>query len=468
MEILKLYIGGKWIAGDSGSFIEVENPATKEIIARVPEGNETDVNRAVKAAKEGFKVWKNFTPSKRAQYLYKVADYLEEHKEEIGVTVTSELGIPKKLAVGWHVEAPIIETRFFAKIAEEFEYETKGNGHFVRREPIGVVAGLTPWNYPLDQVTVKLLPAIAAGNAVILKPSQMTPLSAYHLAKAMEYAKVPAGVFNLVTGRGGQVGNVLAAHPDIQMISFTGSTGAGRQVGQLALSNIKRIALELGGKSASVVLKGADYQKAVEATVTKCFLNSGQTCSAWTRMIVPREEKEKIEPLIIEQSKKFLVGDPMDGKSDIGPVINQGAFEKIKGYIEAGLEEGANMLIGEVPESCEKGYYIKPVVFIDVNNTMKIAREEIFGPVLCVIYYDTKEEALAIANDSPYGLSGAVFGESKEAKAFANEMETGVVHLNGAAFTVEAPFGGYKQSGIGRENSKYSFDEYLEIKAMLV
>lgn len=468
MKKLKLYIDGQWVQGNSGKVIQVENPSNKEIIAEVPEGDEVDVNKAVKAAKKAFPVWKSFTPQKRAELLDKVAYYLEEKKEEIAQVITAELGAPKKMVIGWHVEAPICEARFFAKVAREFEYEVKKDGVTVVREPFGVVAGLTPWNYPLDQVTVKILPALAAGNCVILKPSKSSPLSAYFLAEAVEAAGFPKGVFNLVTGRGGEVGNVLASHMDVQMISFTGSTSAGKEVGRLALGNIKKIALELGGKSASVVLEGADYKKAVNATLIKCFMNTGQTCSALTRFIVPRGLKDEIEDLMIEESKKFVVGDPLDKNTDIGPLINKSAFNKVKKYIEIGINEGANMLVGEIPDNCESGYYVKPVIFTEVDNNMTIAKEEIFGPVLCVIYYDTVEEAINIANDSEYGLSGAVFGKQEEAVSFAKKMETGVVHINGAPFTVEAPFGGYKQSGIGRENSVYSFDEYLEIKALLI
>lgn len=468
MEQLKLYIGGEWVDGASGTLIEVENPATKEIFAKVPEGNEEDVNRAVNAAKEGFKVWKEFTAEQRADRLDKVAEYLENNAEKICEVITKELGAPKKIVKAWHVDGAIAEARFFAQVARDFEYEVKKPGVVIRREPVGIVAGLTPWNFPLDQITVKLFPALAAGNAVILKPSQQTPLSAYFVVEATKYAGFPAGVFNVVTGRGGQVGNVLARHPDIQMVSFTGSTSAGKEVGRLGLNNVKKTALELGGKSASVILESASVEYAVEDTLEKCFINSGQICSGLTRMIAPKKKKDAIEFLLKEKAVGYVTGNPEDESVDIGPVINEAAFQKIKKYIEIGLEEGAQMLVGEVPEGYDEGYFIKPVIFTDVTNDMTIAQEEIFGPVLSVIYYETEAEALRIANDSPYGLSGAVFGEAAKARSFAEKMETGVVHINGAPFTVEAPFGGYKQSGLGRENSVYSFDEYLEIKAMLI
>lgn len=468
MKKYQLYIGGEWIDGHSGKYIQVENPATEEIIAEVPEGDEEDVNLAVKAAQKAFPAWKKASATERAEYLEKIADYLEANKEEIAKTVTMELGAPVSMVEGWHVEAPIAEARFFAKTAREFQYEEQVKTCIIRREPVGVVAGLTPWNYPLDQVSVKILPALAAGNCVVLKPSQMAPLSAYWFTKAVIASGMPAGVFNLVTGRGGQVGNVLAAHPDVSMISITGSTKAGREVACLAMGNIKKIALELGGKSAAVLLESGDYRLAVDAVLTKCFMNTGQTCSALTRFIVPRSMKKEIEAYMKEKAEYFKVGDPSKEESILGPLVNKGSYEKVAGYIKKGVDEGATMLCGKIPVKDKTGYYVEPVIFTDVTMDMTIAKEEIFGPVLCVIYYDTKEEALTIANDSEYGLSGAVIGELEEAKDFAREMETGVVHINGGAFIVEAPFGGYKQSGLGRENSKYSFDEYLEIKSMLL
>ena len=468
MEKYQLYIGGEWVDGHSKTYIQVENPSTEEIIAEVPDGDEIDVDKAVMAANQAFQTWKYATPDERAECLEKIADYLEEHKEEICQTVTKELGAPIGMVSGWHVEAPICEARFFAKMAREFQYEEKIKSCIIRREPVGVVAGLTPWNYPLDQVSVKILPALAAGNCVVLKPSQMAPLSAYWFTKAVIASGMPAGVFNLVTGRGGQVGNVLAAHPGVSMISITGSTKAGREVGRLAMSNIKKIALELGGKSAAVLLESGDMKLAVDAVLTKCFMNTGQTCSALTRFVVPRTMKAEIESYMKEKAAYFKVGDPLKEDSILGPLVNKGSYEKVCSYIKSGIEEGATMLYGKVPEEKKTGYYVEPVIFTDVTMDMKIAKEEIFGPVLSVIYYDTKEEALAIANDSEYGLSGAVIGEEEEAKDFARNMETGVVHINGGPFIVEAPFGGYKQSGLGRENSKFSFDEYLEIKAMLL
>lgn len=461
-----LYIGGQWVPGHSGEVISVENPATRETIATVPQGDAQDVEAAVAAAKEGFRVWKTYSGEQRAQCLYKAAEYFEEHSKEIADTITAELGAPVSMSEDWHVGAAAGEAREFAGFAENFIYEEKKEGYLLRREPYGIVAGITPWNYPLDQVTLKILPALAAGNCVILKPSQMAPLSAIHFAKAMEYGGIPAGVFNLVTGRGGEVGNVLASHPDIRMISFTGSTTAGRQVNELALSNIKKCTLELGGKSAGIVMENADLEAAVDAVLTDCFMNTGQTCNAITRMLIPESKKNELEAMMKSRAAQFVVGDPLDPSVDIGPLINKKSWDKVKEYIEIGLQQGATMLVGEIPESCDGGYYVKPVIFTDVTNDMRIAREEIFGPVLSVITYRTIEEAIEIANDSPYGLCGAVYGPEEDAIEVARQMETGVICINGAGICSGAPFGGYKESGIGRESCIQSVDEYLEIKSI--
>lgn len=468
MKNYQLYIGGEWVDGHSGDKISVENPATKEIFATVPAGDAEDVAKAVSAAKEGLKVWKEYSGAERAECLYKMSEYFAKHSGEIAATITEELGAPVKMSEDWHVSAAAHEAKFFGDCAKDFHYEEKKEGYILRREPFGIVAAITPWNYPLDQITLKVLPALATGNCVILKPSQMAPLSAYHFTKAGEYAGLPAGVLNLVTGRGGEVGNVLATDPDIRMISFTGSTSAGREVGRLALSNIKKCTLELGGKSAGIVLPDADLEEAVVSILTDCFMNTGQTCNAITRMLIPRSMKEEAEKLMVEKARDFVVGNPLNPNVDIGPLINEKSFKKVKQYIEDGIEEGANLLVGKVPDNCDNGYYVDPVIFTDVDNKMKIAQEEIFGPVLSVIYYDTVDEAIEIANDSPYGLCGAVFGPEKDAVEVARKMDTGVICINGSGICSGAPFGGYKQSGIGRESCVQSVDEYLEIKAICI
>jgi len=468
MDTLKLYINGEWTEGHSGTFIQVENPATKEIFTQVPEGDVEDVECAVAAAVAAFPIWSQLTAEERAGYLDKIADFYEENVDEIADIITAELGAPKKMSRTWHVQDTIDEARLYANIARGFKYESAFSGFIIRREPVGVVAALTPWNYPLGQVAVKVLPALAAGNCVVLKPSQQAPLAAYFLARAVEAAGIPKGVFNLVTGRGADVGKLLAAHEAIRMVSFTGSTEAGREVGCLGLGNIKKLALELGGKSAMVLLRNGDMKKAVDFTFSKCFMNTGQTCSALTRLIVPRELKEELEAYIKESISFYVVGDPVDENTDIGPLINERSFRKVSEYIRIWLNEGARMIAGALPESCGNGYYVRPTVFADVTEEMTIVKEEIFGPVLSVIYYDTEEDALRITNNSEYGLSGAVFGEHNEALAFAEKMETGGVYVNGAPFVLQSPFGGYKRSGIGREFGEHGFDEYLETKEIYV
>ncbi|MGI6057225.1 MAG: aldehyde dehydrogenase family protein [Bilifractor sp.] len=468
MKKYDLFIGGKYVSGHSGKYISVENPATRRTIAAVPAGDKEDVNRAVQSASEGFPVWSSMSGRERAAYLRKMAEFFDKNGEEIAQTVTDELGAPVSMSLDWHVSAAGSEIRYYADIAEYFPYEEKRKGYIRRREPFGIVAALTPWNYPLEQITLKMIPALAAGNCVILKPSQMTPLTSYYFAEAARYASLPYGVLNIVTGRGSEVGNLLARHPDIRMISFTGSTTAGREVGENALSNIKKFTLELGGKSAALVLPGADLRAACVSVAEDCFMNTGQTCNAMTRMLVPRDKLSRAEEFLKEAAEKYVTGDPMDPDTDIGPLINEKAFYKVCDYIRLGIKEGAKLVTGSVPDSSGNGYYVKPVVFSEVSNNMRIAREEIFGPVLCVIPYDTPEEALDIINDSPYGLCGGVYGEEEEAVEAARHIESGSVRINGAPVITGAPFGGYKQSGIGREASEDTFEEYLEIKAILI
>ncbi len=466
MTFEKLYVGGKWIPSDSKEWIEVENPATREIIGKVPRGNAVDVDLAVKAASQAFKEWSDTTVEVRIGYMEKVLDYMLSQKQVLIDLETQELGAPIKWAERAHVNGPIGRLENYIRLIRNFEFVTELKHAKVVKEPIGVVGCLTPWNYPLGQVMQKIVPAILCGNTVVLKPSQVAPLSSGVLAKAFEYAGVPGGVFNLVTGRAGEVGNALALHEKVDMISFTGSTKGGKEVGKLALDGVKKIALELGGKSANVILKGADYEKAVKTGLSSCFDNTGQTCAALTRMLVPQEELSRIEAMIIEYSKTFIVGDPKLETTHIGPLASLKQYEKVKGYIELGIKEGARLIVGEVPGAIETGYFVNPCVFTDVRNDMRIAQEEIFGPVICVIPYDSIEEAIEISNDTVYGLSGAVFGPGDDAKRVAMAMKTGSVYINDGKRDIDAPFGGYKQSGIGREGGTYGIDEFLEIKAV--
>ena len=468
MNYEKLYINGEWVDGSSGEFIGVENPANKQIIARVPKGNAEDVNRAVDAAKKAFESWQFESVEKRIELMEKVVQGLKENVEHMSEVIVSELGSSYKVAKEVHVFPFIEEAENYVKIAKNYNFEKRLEKSIVRREPVGVVGGLTPWNFPLEQIVKKVVPALLAGNCVVLKPSQITPLTAYILTDLIDKAGYPKGVYNMVSGRGAEIGNAMAVHEDVDMISFTGSTEAGREVARLALNTIKQVALELGGKSATVVLKGGDYDLAVSSTLDTVYLNSGQTCNAFTRLLVPRDEMDSIENIIVEQSKEYKFGNPKDKSIDVGPLVSQKQFDKVKEYIEIGASEGARMLVGEMPGDCEEGYYIRPVVFTDVTNDMRIAKEEIFGPVLCVIPYDTEQEAVEIANDSIYGLAGAVFGPEDKANEVARKIRTGSIFVNEGEWDVNAPFGGYKQSGIGREGGVEGFEEFLEVKTMYV
>lgn len=461
-----LYIDGRWLPSNSDEWIEVENPATLEIIGKVPRGNEIDVDIAVEAAYRAFQDWSKTTVPHRIELMNKALDYLFTQKDLLIDLEVKELGAPKKWAERAHVNGPIARLENYIKLIKKYEFITPLTHGEIIREPIGVVGCLTPWNYPLGQVMQKVIPAILTGNTVVLKPSQIAPLSSVILAHAFDHAGFPKGVFNLVTGRAGEVGNALATHPKVSMISFTGSTSGGKEVSSMAMESVKKIALELGGKSANIILKGADYKQAVKTNLSSCYDNTGQTCAALTRMLVPREDLSEIEHLVIELTKSYTVGDPTLETTDIGPLASRKQFDKVKKYIELGLEEGARMIVGSVPDDCKSGYYVSPVVFSDVKNHMTIAQNEIFGPVICIIPYDSKEEAVKIANDSIYGLSGAVFGPDDVAYEVALQIKTGTVYVNNGKRDIDAPFGGYKQSGIGREGGIHGIEEFLEIKSV--
>ena len=470
MNYNQIYIGGEWVYSDSPAMIEVENPATRKIIGKVPAGNAKDVDRAVLSAKAAFEAWSETTLEERIVTLRKVYDHFAAKKEQLIQMEVAELGQPIRWAERAHVIGPLARFDNYIKLIQDYHFEEKLKHATISREPIGVIGCITPWNYPLGQVMQKIVPALLTGNTVVLKPSQMTPLSAMVLAESFHEAGVPAGVFNLVTGRGAEVGNALALHPDVQMISFTGSTTGGREVGKLALETIKKIALELGGKSPLIVLPDADISLAVDTVISSCFDNTGQTCAALTRMIIPKADKEKIESLIIERSKAYTVGDPTLVDTKVGPLASAKQYKKVSKYIEIGIEEGAKLIVGEMPVPYEalgeNGYYVKPTVFTDVENHMKIAQEEIFGPVISLIAYDTVEDAIRIANDVPYGLSGAVIGPWDLANEVATKIKTGSVYVNDGKRDINAPFGGYKQSGIGREGGIQGIEEFLEIKSI--
>lgn len=467
MNYNKLYINGQWTDPISTKIIEVENPANKEIIGSVPASNEEDVNRAVAAAKEAFKTWQFSSLDERKELLENLLGELKLRVDDMAQVIVKELGCGAKFAKNSHVLPYLADIENFLNIIDNYEFQEKHEDYIITKEPVGVIGALTPWNYPLGQIIKKLSPAILGGNTIVLKPSQKTPLISYILTEAIHEANFPKGVFNLVTGRGPEVGNVLATHKDIDMITFTGSTKGGIEVSKLAANDVKRISLELGGKSAAIILKDADHKLALMRTLDKVYLNTGQSCSAYSRLLVPREEKENIEKLIIEMTKDYKFGDPANPDTLIGPVSSKQQFDKVSYYIEKGIEEGARLLLGEVPKE-SVGYFIGPTVFTDVTNDMEIAQNEIFGPVLSIITYDTVEEAIKIANDSVYGLSGGVFGPEEEAFKVAKEIRTGTIVVNAGSQLHKAPFGGFKHSGIGREGGKYGLEEFLEIKTMFI
>jgi aldehyde dehydrogenase (NAD+)/betaine-aldehyde dehydrogenase len=383
--------------------------------------------------------------------------------------ITHEVGMPLTLSKLVQVGLPMASFSSMAQVAQDFEWERTVGNSLIVREPVGVVGAITPWNYPLHQIAAKVAPALAAGCTVVLKPSEVAPLNAFVLADIFHQVGVPAGVFNLVTGFGPVVGEALAGHADVDMISFTGSTRAGRRVSEVASTTVKRVALELGGKSANVILDGADLTKAVPDGVGKCFLNSGQTCSALTRMLVPRHRLAEVEELAVAAAESYRAGDPFDGATRLGPLVSSTQRDRVRGYIDKGIGEGATLLTGglEAPDGLDQGYFVRPTVFSSVTRDMTIAREEIFGPVLVIIPYDSEEEAVEIANDTEYGLGGGVWAADQEqATAVARRLRTGQVEVNGGGFNPLAPFGGYKQSGNGREFGSFGLDEFLEIKAM--
>ena len=462
----KIYINGQWQDSLSGQFIDVENPATLEHFARVPEGNEEDIDLAVRAAHNAFETWSKTELSERVGLMKKMLEIFESYKDKIIELEVKELGAPVSFSVQSHCVYQFTRTRSYIECATQLPLEENLALSTVYREPIGVVACITPWNYPLGQVVQKVIPAILMGNTVVLKPSQHTPLTAYLLMDAFDQASFPAGVINMVTGKGSAVGDALASHPLVDMVSFTGSTKVGSKLSQRALESIKRISLELGGKSPFIWLPGADYDKAVGKLFDSIFLNSGQTCTAFSRLLVPDADKEMIEKLLLKHLPDYPVGDPTDPSVKIGPVSSKAQFEKITSYVKLGLEEGATMLAGEVPTDCSNGYYIKPVIFTNVKNSMRIAREEIFGPVLCVITYKDVDEAISIANDTLYGLNAAVFGNKTQAMEVAKRIKAGNVYINDAPRDVTAPFGGYKQSGIGREGGYAGLLEFTQPKAI--
>jgi acyl-CoA reductase-like NAD-dependent aldehyde dehydrogenase len=463
------YINGEWVPATSGETIEVTSSGTGELYATIPAGTVEEANLAVEAAAAAFDAWSNTSPKERGEYLMRISEKLAERSDDIALAIANEVGMPLMLSKGIQVGLPTITFSDNAQRAMDFVWEEEVGNSTLVREPVGVVAAITPWNYPLHQIANKVAASLAAGCTVVLKPSEVAPINAFLFADIVHDIGLPRGVFNMVSGTGPVVGEAMVAHPKTDMVSFTGSTRAGKRVMELAAQMVKRVSLELGGKSANIILEDADFTKAVGDGVFKCYLNSGQTCSALTRMIVPRARLSEVEDLAVEASAGLMPADPINGESLLGPLVSAAQQQRVRDYINKGIDEGARIVTGgpTAPDGLEQGFYVAPTVFSDVRNDMTIAQEEIFGPVLCIIPYDSEEEAIAIANDTTYGLAGGVWAGSDE-KAFevARKLRTGQVEINGGAFNVVAPFGGYKQSGIGRELGKYGFEEFLEVKAI--
>lgn len=467
-----IYVDGQWIPSDGKTTLSVFDSTNEEVMATIPEGTASDVTKAAKAAKAAFVSWSTTPPGTRAKYLTAISDALAARMDEISSAITRETGMSKMLSNMIQVGLPIGSFKQAAVLAESFEFEKQVGTSLIVREPIGVVGCITPWNYPLHQIAAKVAFALASGCTVVLKPSEVAPIDAFMLAEIIHEAKLPAGVFNLVTGTGPVVGEAISASPDIDMISFTGSTRAGKLVMQTGSETVKKVALELGGKSANIICEDLDtetFAKAVMGGTGQAFLNSGQTCSLLSRMLVPRARLAEAEGLAAAVAGSMKVGDPFTEGTNLGPLASAAQRDRVVSYINKGIDEGAKLIAGgpEAPEGLEKGYYVKATVFSEVNNKMTIAQEEIFGPVLVLIPYDGIDEAVDIANDSPYGLAGAVYAANQETGiAIARRIRTGQVTVNNGRFNPNAPFGGYKQSGIGRELGEYGFEEFLEVKSL--
>jgi len=463
------YIDGKWVSPREGIDFSVVNPANEETIATISLGNAADVDTAVRAAQNSFPAWSETSPEERLQLLQRITEVYKAKSLLLAEAISSEMGAPIVLAQKAQVPAGLAHLSEAAKVLSHFRFEEQKGSTLMRREPIGVCGLITPWNWPMNQIACKVAPALAAGCTMVLKPSELAPLSAHLFAQILDEAGVPAGVFNLVDGSGSTVGAAIASHPEVSMVSFTGSTRAGIAVASAAAPTVKRVTQELGGKSANIILDDADFDKEVKEGVRACFRNAGQSCNAPTRMLVPRRQMAEVASLAKQEAEAAKVGDPALEETTVGPLVSRAQFEKVQGMIRQGIHEGATLVTGGTgrPDGLAQGYFVKPTVFSKVSNDMTIAREEIFGPVLCIIPYDDEDDAVGIANDSPYGLSAFVSsGNLERARKVATRIRAGNVHINGARVDFSACFGGYKQSGNGREWGEAGIEEFLELKAV--
>ncbi len=460
------FIDGAWLSVDRPPLVVV-NPETEQPVGSVPAGTAEDVDVAVAAARRAFAGWAASSTVDRAAVLAATADALEARRDEVAALISNEMGTPYPFSQAVQVGNPITVLRSYVDLLQTYAFEEQVGNSLIVREPIGVVAAITPWNYPLHQVVTKVAAALAAGCTVVLKPSEVAPLSAFVLAELLQGAGLPPGVFNLVTGLGPVVGEALAAHPDVDMVSFTGSTAAGRRVSEVASGTVKKVALELGGKSAFVVLDDADFDKAVKVGLANCFINAGQTCTAWTRMLVPAERQDEVVALVEKGVARYTVGGAFEDGTRIGPLASATQAERVRGHIARAISDGATLVTGGLDPVRDTGSFVAPTVFRDVAPGSALEQEEVFGPVLAIVPYASVDEAVEIANGTPYGLSGGVFGGDQErAVAVARRLRTGMVDVNGGRFNPIAPFGGYKQSGNGRELGVWGLEEFLETKSL--
>ena len=461
------WINGETVAGD-GNTIDVISPVTGEAVASIPVGTPADLDLAVAAARAALPGWAATAPSERGAIIQRLSEEIMARNEDIAQAVTAEIGAPISFSRMGHAGFPAMVTAAVASQAANFPWTEEVGNSLIVREPVGVIGAITPWNFPLQQVMTKIAPALLAGNSIVLKPADLAPLTAPILASAAKAAGIPDGVLNVVYGSGPVVGEAMSAHPDIDMISFTGSTAAGKRISVAASATVKRVGLELGGKTANIVLEGADIDAAVDATLMNIWSNSGQACGAWARLLVPASMHDEIVEKLVAGATAYTVGDPYDEATRVGPVASEAQWSRVNGYIEAGIAEGATVVVGgpgRVP-GLENGAYIRPTIFTNVDPNSTIAQEEIFGPVLTVITYKDEDDAVAIANNTVYGLTAAIYGEREHALDVAKRLQVGQVYINGADFNPLAPFGGYKQSGNGREMGRAGLEEFTEVKAI--
>jgi len=465
----QFYIGGKWVNPTEARDFSVINPATEEAIATISLGSAADVDKAVAAAKEAFDFYSETTPDQRLAFLRRIVENYQSRMGEMAEAISLEMGAPLTLSRAAQAPAGLAHFKEIVRVLEHFEFEKLKGSTLMRMEPVGVCGLITPWNWPMNQIACKVAPALAAGCTMVLKPSELAPLSAYIFTQILHDAGLPPGVFNMVNGDGPTVGGAISSHPDIAMVSFTGSTRAGVAVATAAAPSVKRVTQELGGKSAYIILDDADLAEVVKDAVQSCMRNSGQSCNAPTRMLVPSSRMAEAARLAKEAANSIRVGDPLMDSTGIGPLSSKAQFEKVQRFIQQGIEEGAELIAGGPgrPEGMTRGYFVKPTVFANVSSDMTIAREEIFGPVLCIISYENEEDAVRIANDTPYGLSGYVTsGDAERARLVAKRIRSGNVHINRARIDFGGCFGGYKQSGNGREWGEAGLNEFLELKAI--